>query len=171
MLNKQNNNDMFIWLDNISLYIENFSLFYIKIKLSNNMKNNYILTRLFFSCIVPFYLFLVSLFLTLFVNYFDSFIFCDGLMLEELKSLLEEDISKYKEAVNEYKYYVDLCQQARDRPERQFDLEFLIIRQRINKLSLARCYLTNICRIETDIRKIDPLFKSSFEKSFFEVIN
>jgi len=107
----------------------------------------------------------VSLFLTLFVNYFDSFLLCDGITLEELKSLLKEDIFKYKEAINEYKYYVDLCQQVRNRPERQFELEFLIINQKMSKLSLARNYLSNICRLETDIRKIDPLFESSLEKS------
>lgn len=129
------------------------------------MKNNYILTRLSFSPVVLSYLFLASLFSILFVNYFDSSMLCDDLPLEELKSLLKEDIFKYKETINEYKYYGDLYQQAKNRPERQFELEFLIINQKMYKLSLARNYLSNICRIETNIRKTDPLFKPSLEKS------
>ena len=135
------------------------------------MKNNYTLTRLSIFLLYTFLPFFTFLVLTFYFKYLDNFILCDSVTLEELKSLLENDIFKYKETIDEYKYYVNLCNKVINRPERQLELELLIIRQKMNKLSIARNLLTKICNIETEIRKKDTFFRSWLEKSWFDNIN
>jgi hypothetical protein len=60
--------------------------------------------------------------------YFFDTLFCDGLSLEELKTLLASETVKYDRAVSEYEHYVNLVKEARKRPERFEDIERYLLR-------------------------------------------
>jgi hypothetical protein len=121
---------------------------------------NYYFTRLLVSPFFSFLPFLLGVCLLVVFKNFESAYFCDGESTEELKNRLNDETIKYKEAINKYGYYVDLFQQAINRPERHYEIEFYLMNKKSDTLGLIRNSLTKICAIETDIKRTNPLFKS-----------
>jgi hypothetical protein len=117
--------------------------------------------------------------LTLFIIYsiyFDTVTLCDdnGFLLYEFKTHLTSEVARYRTAIINYECYSDLREQLTNISTPRF-IDFnkeqaLDSQIRVSQLHMRES-LTKIRQIESNIRIIEPGFKSAINYSSMDYIN
>jgi len=133
---------------------------------------NYILLRLNLLMLSSLPPFLLSLILFIFWINFDSLILCDDENLRTMKDSLNLEMVYYNKANKELQFSLDMLDFERDGPGAN---KHNGAQHFFNKVSSAKVIemqdtLSNIRKLEANIQKLDPNFKTSIEKIWFEDI-
>jgi hypothetical protein len=127
---------------------------------------NYIFTRLQLWALSPIFPIILSLtYFIIYKSYFDTITLCDGETIYQLKANLTLETAKYRIAIVNYEFNIDLYHQAAGRPiyEREPEVEQTLVCSAKNTLTEMKESLAKIREIETSIRKIEPGFLSPIQ--------
>src|SRR5580698_10464005 len=89
------------------------------------------------------YLIIALVYLIILACLSDAFL-CDGESLEELKNQLTSYIQEYNESNQEYEYYKNLLEQAKNRPEKDNGIEKYLLNKRNTKAIDIACSLAKV---------------------------
>ena len=105
------------------LYLRRLSSFFNYIYNELNMYNlNYYLTRLLIGPVFIYLPYILGIFLFLSLKYFEPAYLCDGENIEGLKNILNEETSKYNEALKELNHLDNLRDVAEE--DKEYKLAF-----------------------------------------------
>ena len=135
---------------------------------------NYVKLHIKLFILSPVFLYLLSFFAFFLYISFDYTLLCDGETLEELKSVLDSEIVKYENALNDY---ADALDSRID--EERFAKEFPLFGDEerikklddktVKKLGEAAAILYKIRKTEKSIKALEADFKSIVDRQdFFE---
>ena len=94
---------------------------------------------------------------------FSEVTLCDDSFLDDLKSSLEKDMDKHKDAMKNFNKYNDLFKQAQLRPEKNNGLEQYLLNKSVSYSKEARGHLNKIRSTENVIKQFDSSFVSKIK--------
>ncbi len=133
------------------------------------LKRKYIFTGLqlfILSPIFPIILGLISSIIS--KNYTDFIILCDDQNLEELKTILESDMTNVNKAIEQYDNSINILGKLWNRPQLDYDVINCLHLKSKNNFNEVKILLIKLRGTEAMIKTIEPAFKSSLEKQWFE---
>lgn len=131
--------------------------------------HSYGLIRLQLFFISPIFPFLLGIILFLIWKSFDFPILCEGETIEDLNNTLLDDITKYKNIMEDYNYYDDNRWAAVNNPIRKIDKIIYLNKKASDNIESATILLAKIRKTEFSIQKLEPSFKSNIPRQWFEI--